>query len=421
MTKKKIRLSRPGLSKSKTAIPLLTHEARIKRGLRRHLRSLGFSRSPTGCLLPPELTKENIRKLHQAQRIEKLLHSKDLVESRWHDLKGYFADGTEVHPESLSARLELIESNTWQSDLFRLATLTWSVPVSPGYGRRMRFLVWDKSNDKLIGVMALGDPVFNIKARDDWIGWTMEQRRQRLVHVMDAYVLGAVPPYNMLLGGKLVACLVKTSEVRSAFAAKYRHRSGTISRATRDHDLYVVTTTSALGRSSIYNRLKLRGHTVFRSIGFTSGWGHFHIPDELFSLMRDYLKDLGDPYDSNYHFGGGPNWKLRAVKRTLQRLRIATDLLRHGVTREVFACELAENARELLVGNSGEPDYSELPTAATVSLLARERWLISRFKRFPDVSQWRRDALLERLISSHSSFLQHTGLSASKWNGNGIG
>jgi len=38
------------------------------------------------------------------------------------------------------------------------------------------------------------------------------QRRfaKRLVNVMDAYVLGAVPPYNMLLGGKLVASLVRS-------------------------------------------------------------------------------------------------------------------------------------------------------------------------------------------------------------------
>src|SRR5262249_41111946 len=69
-------------------------------------------------------------------------------------------------------------------------------------GRRLRYLVWDANNDKLIGIMALGDPVFNLKVRDELIGWDIKDRGKRLVNVLDAYVLGAVPPYNMLLGGQ---------------------------------------------------------------------------------------------------------------------------------------------------------------------------------------------------------------------------
>jgi hypothetical protein len=118
-------------------------------------------------------------------------------------------------------RLELVEADTWQSDLFRLAGLSWSVPVSAGFGRRLRYLVWDDSNEKLIGIIALGDPVFNLKVRDELIDWTSKDRAKRLVNIMDAYVLGAVPPYNFLLGGKLVASLIRTKEVRDDFAKKY--------------------------------------------------------------------------------------------------------------------------------------------------------------------------------------------------------
>jgi Druantia protein DruA len=39
--------------------------------------------------------------------------------------------------------------------------------VSRGYGRRMRFLIWDQSNEKLIGLIVLGDPVFNLRVRDE--------------------------------------------------------------------------------------------------------------------------------------------------------------------------------------------------------------------------------------------------------------
>jgi hypothetical protein len=37
---------------------------------------------------------------------------------------------------------------------------------------------------------------------------------------MDAFVLGAVPPYSMLLGSKLVALLATTEEVARAFKRK---------------------------------------------------------------------------------------------------------------------------------------------------------------------------------------------------------
>jgi hypothetical protein len=64
--------------------------------------------------------------------------------------------------------------------------------------------------------------VFSVKARDEWVGWTVEKRRERLKHVMDAFILGAVPPYSYLLGGKLVAMLAASNEVRQAFREKYR-------------------------------------------------------------------------------------------------------------------------------------------------------------------------------------------------------
>ena len=80
------------------------------------------------------------------------------------------------------------------------------VPVSQGFGRRLRYLVWDEQNEKLIGLIAIGDPVFNLfgSRQSDKMG--RHARRARLVNVMDAYVLGSLPPYNLLLGGKMLAC-----------------------------------------------------------------------------------------------------------------------------------------------------------------------------------------------------------------------
>ena len=137
--------------------------------------------------------------------------------------------------------------------MFRFASLLWSIPISRGYGRRMRYLVRDNFNNKIVGLVALGDPVFNLKARDDHVGWDQADRRERLYHVMDAFGLGAVPPYNRLLAGKFVALAAVSDEVRSDFEGKYRGRTTIIQEKKKEAKLTLVTTTSALGRSSIYN------------------------------------------------------------------------------------------------------------------------------------------------------------------------
>jgi hypothetical protein len=261
----------------------------------------------------------------------------------------------------------------------------------------MRFLVWDATNEKLIGLIGLTDPVFNLKVRDDLIGWSSEDRKMRLVNVMDAHVLGAIPPYSFILGGKLVAALIKTREVRDFFEAKYSAKRGIISRTKKRPSLVMVTTTSALGRSSVYNRLKLNGSAYLSSIGYTSGWGHFHVPDTLFSLVREYLKEKNDTYADNHQFGDGPNWRLRAIRKALSMLGISPSLLRHGIGREVFTCSLASNAVGFLQGTEKEANFSDLLSVNQVSCLARDRWISRRAERDPSFASWSKDDLLASL------------------------
>ena len=197
-----------------------------------------------------------VRTIHGAQRNDRLAVSQTFLASRLPKLTKYFASGEDVDPAGISPKLQLISSDTWEGDLFRLASLTWSVPVSNGFGRRLRFLVWDEHNGKLIGIIAIGDPVFNLSVRDNLIDWDVKARGERLVNIMDAYVLGALPPYNALLGGKLVACLVRSLDVYNHFSKAYGKTTGIISGEQKKARLLTVTTSSSMGRSSVYNRLR---------------------------------------------------------------------------------------------------------------------------------------------------------------------
>ena len=145
-------------------------ERHIKRQLETHLLKLGFKRNENGGFYNPNGNKESIRQCHLAQRRERQKSAEKLITEKLPKIKAYFASGNEVIPEKISPRLEIISSGTIESDIFRVATLTWSIPVSAGYGRRMRFLIWDDNIGKVIGIIALGDPVFNLNVRDEEIG-----------------------------------------------------------------------------------------------------------------------------------------------------------------------------------------------------------------------------------------------------------
>lgn len=383
--------------KKNTVVKIPDQIARLKRRIRAHFRQLGFVKAPDGTLLPPGTDKQTYRSLHEHQRREGIDDNSAWLKLHAEKLVGYVANGTELDVTAIRPRLIVVKSGTLESRLFRFASYYWSVPISEGYGRRMRFLVWDEHHERLIGILALGDAVFNLRARDDHIGWDHHRRSDALVNLMDAYALGAIPPYNMLLGGKLIASIVKTRDVVDTFIAKYHESEGLISGVQKHAKLVAVTTTSSLGRSSIYNRLRLDGDLIFRSIGSTSGWGHFHISDELFDDLRKHLRSIGDPYADSHEYGQGPNFRLRIIRRALTKLGLDSDMVRHGLTREVFFCPLADNAELFLRGDHVRPRFGQMRTVEEVGQLALERWVLPRAERRPEFRLWDRRQFLTAL------------------------
>jgi hypothetical protein len=374
--------------------------ATLRRRIRAHLRSLGYTKDPEGNLVLALSDKSTYRALHEPQRLEKLAKRQSLVARAPDEFLKYFANGADVLPAHIDPELRVVEPDTLESSLFRFATLLWQIPVSDGFGRRLRFLVWDRANEKLMGLIALGDPVFNLRARDGLIGWSSSDRGKRLVNVLDAYVLGAVPPYNQLLGGKLIACLLKTREIVALFREKYGSEIGEISGKRKNPRLVLITTTSALGRSSVYNRLRIDGEQYLERVGFTSGFGHFHIPDDLFLEMRGYLRRRRDPYADNNRYGQGPSWRFRAIRKAFALLGLPSGLIQHGIQREVFICRTARNALELLKRGKGRPDFSKLQSVAEVGQLALRRWVVPRSLRNPEFAAWKRQGILELIHSS---------------------
>lgn len=196
--------------------------------------------------------------------------------------------------------------------------------------------------------------------------------------MMDAYVLGALPPYNQLLGGKLIAYLLASNEVRDIFQRKYSGVT-TIIKKRKANDLVLLVTTSLYGKnSSQYNRLRYDGELLYLPIGQTAGFGTLHISNDTFKAMRQLLVETGR--DISHKFGNGANWRLRVIKRACEHLGMdSKTILNHSFKRGLFAVPLADNWREFLEGKDQTPKYRDLPMSDLVDFW-RTRWLNMRKK-----------------------------------------
>ncbi|MDE2788355.1 MAG: DUF4338 domain-containing protein [Chloroflexota bacterium] len=334
-------------------------------------------------------SKDSIRGLHLAAVRRQLVIAQPWLQRTWPKREHFFADGTAVDPHRIAPILVEV-AEPWQYDVFRLARLTWSLPFTRGYGRRLRFLVMDQSNEKLIGVIGLQSPPLDFPARDNILSYPKGEKTQMVNQTMDIYTLGAVPPYSILLGGKLIAYAAASDEVRVAYRRKYNGRVTVLDKRALPAELIALSTTSAFGRSSLYNRLSYNDpHTgetrkIAVSLGYTKGYGSFHL-SAVYPQVKAYLEDQG--VSTKGGFGVGPRIVWQTYVRALNRLGLSGDVLRHGVQREIFWFPLAKNTVSYLNGDANIPEYY-CQSFDDLSDWWRNRWLIPRSERGVEWGQW---------------------------------
>ncbi|PPU47130.1 hypothetical protein XarbCFBP7697_16125 [Xanthomonas arboricola] len=342
--------------------------------------------------------KDTLRALHmQAKRADtnvdgKTLH-KDLLK-----LQKYFPEPSCIQPEKISPVLIPVGApRTLEGKLFRLCRASWSMPFSKGYGRRLRFLVFDEHHEAVIGIIGLQSPPADLLCRDRYFGVTKKNKLAVANTTMDAYTVGASPTYAPLLAGKLVAGFIHSSIVRKAYWRAYGGSQAIISGERLPQPLLAVTTASAFGRSSIYNRLKFDGELLARPLGFTRGFGTVHL-EELYPHISAYLKERGKFIPAG--FGNGPKVRWQNVIRALAELGIQRDCLEHGIAREVFIFEFASNTLEAQQ-NDAVPKMRDFNDKAWANHW-KQRWCLARVQRNPN---WASFSTYERMITAIDDLL----------------
>jgi len=314
----------------------------------------------------------------QIRKQESLIKHKDWIGNHLDLVRQNLGDGPDVWASKIEPIIEVCKTQD-QLNLFRICRFYWSSPYSEYVGRRIKLLIRDNAiaSKPLIGIAALGSSIIHIPDRDAWIGWNKATRTQNLVYTMDAYVLGAMPPYNYLLGGKLVSYMITSREVREIYEQKYEDRITRIS-GRRANRLACIFTTGLYGRSSQYNRVRFNNSLLFIPVGQTKGYGTLHLTDETFDAMRDLLESR--KIHVNNRFGDGPIWRMRVIRTAADILGFDADvLLKHSFRRQVYAIPLAHNVREFLRGEHSKLRYHNYSLKELVPYW-RERWLSARKK-----------------------------------------
>lgn len=212
--------------------------------------------------------------------------------------------------------------------------------------------------------------------------------------VADVSICGAVHPYNELLGGKLVALLLTSEEIRDAYAKRYGGQTSVIASQmagrviSKPADLRILTTTSLYGvGSSQYNRLALRAadHSglpydlKWGAIGksLTGGFGTLHLGGDTAQALRSMALARHDSRRVNNRFGEGTSPRLRQIREGLDALGLKSDsILHHATPRIFYGCELSPGARSALLG-LGASDHAA-PTCEDIGAAWRRRWVSKR-------------------------------------------
>jgi hypothetical protein len=328
-------------------------------------------------LMPPEYyDKQTIRDSMSFKRNEIILQNKIWIENNISFARENLADGVDVLKSKIEPLIEVCETDK-QHRLFRILRYYWSSPYSEYVGRRIKLIIRDNAlpNKPVIGIAALGSPIIHIPERDNFIGWDKVTRTKNLIYAMDAYIIGALPPYNYLLGGKLVSYILASKEVRTIYENKYENKI-TLSEKRKANQLVGLFTTSLFGNSSQYNRIKYNDELLYIPIGQTKGFGTLHLSDETIKLMLKLLKTKG--IIIGHKFGDGPSWIMRVIRSAGDILNFDSNfLMKHSFKRNIYFVPLARNYKEFLNEKIKYPEFYNYTMNDLVSFW-KKRWLENR-------------------------------------------
>jgi hypothetical protein len=216
-------------------------------------------------------------------------------------------------------------------------------------GRNVKINVKDRVSGKLLGQISLASDVTAMAVRDNFIGWTKDNKfvDGKLNNTTIASTIVCTQPlgYNFL-GGKLIAMMTTTPEIRAYWKEKYKNV------------LIAVGTTSLYGIHSQYN-----GIPLFKTLGESAGKISMKPDDKFYDPWHQWIKENhSEWYDENItrerarngaNMGYEANGPVSGIKQKIlgkifKECSIKANEYHHGFKRGVYMAMMYENGCEFL-------------------------------------------------------------------------
>lgn len=169
-------------------------------------------------------------------------YNEQLIADVYHDLMSFDDLCDFMERDENKIDILVAEGNYLEKDWLISRRLVHSMPFEQNPGRNIKFLI--KINDKIAGVVSLASDMMVLKRRDEYIGWTREDKlftTHRLNNTAACSTIMPVQPLGYLCaGGKLISLLLYHDVIRNTWYDFY-------------NDVMAgLTTTSLFGSTSQY-------------------------------------------------------------------------------------------------------------------------------------------------------------------------
>jgi len=237
--------------------------------------------------------------------------------------------------ESLDPYVEIVDDPKESTKWAAVRRMIHTMDFTANPGRNVKINVKDRVSGKLLGQISLASDVTAMAVRDNFIGWTKDNKfvDGKLNNTTIASTIVCTQPlgYNFL-GGKLIAMMTTVPEVRNYWKSKY------------DNVLIAVGTTSLYGIHSQYN-----GIPLFKTLGESAGhqWIKENKPDwYMENITRERARNGANMgYEANGPVSG---IKQKILGQIFKECGIKANEYHHGFKRGVYMAMMYENGSEFL-------------------------------------------------------------------------
>ena len=260
--------------------------------------------------------------------------------------------------QAIDPYVEIVDDDPKQSTRWtEIRRLIHTMEFQANPGRNVKCYVKDRTSGKILGQICLGSDITSLGVRDEYIGWQKEDKFKngKLNCTTIATTIVSTQPFGYnFLGGKLIAALATSPEVRDYWQKKY------------NNPLVGVGTTSLYGIHSQYN-----GIPHFKTLGESKGKISTKPDDKVYDPWHQWLKENKKEWyeqhitrererngESMGYEKNGPvsGIKQKIIQAIFKELGIKGNAYDHGFQRGVYFAQMYENGNEFLCSKIEEKD-----------------------------------------------------------------